>query len=116
MNITSFFLCTYHVIIDRIEDDFAIVEWHNDRLSIIPVDEFTDPPHEGDHYLLQLHRFSGTQCQLLNNDPIVIQCAERSLVLPQSIFWRENTYLSWQLQPIQPKEKSQEQYVYQYLK
>jgi len=116
MNPVSVFLFQEIIIIDRIEDEFAVVEWSNERLSIIPVDEFSSPPMEGEKYFLQLQRPSKKECHLLNNDPIVIQCAERSLVIPQSIFWRVNSQLSWQLLPIQNKEDYQEQYVYKHLK
>jgi hypothetical protein len=105
MNLASFFLYQHLVVVDRIEDDFAVVEWNNDRLSIIPIDEFNTPPNEGEFYHFVIQRSTSSQCRLIKNDPIVIQCNERSLVVPQKLYWRENSQLTWQLLPIQEKEK-----------
>ena len=72
------------IIVDRIEDNVAVVEWHNERLSIIPLDNFATTPQEGDAYIFQAHRFGQATCTLRNNDPIVIQCEERSQSHQQS--------------------------------
>ena len=105
MNFTSLFLYQQHVIVDRIEEDFAVVEWENQWLSLIPLDEFEDPPTEGDMYSFDIQRSSTSSCWLIKNDPVVIQCNERSLVVPQKIYWKPNSQLTWQLTPIQNKEK-----------
>ena len=109
MNLFSFFVFQQDIIIDRIEYNFAVVEWENESLSVIPLDDFTQVPQEGDIYQFQLKRSPSDRCHLQNNDPIVLQCNERALVVPTHIFWRENSSLSWKLQPIHTKEHLNEQ-------
>ena len=105
MNITWLFLYKHLVIVDRIEEDFAVVEWQNQRLSLIPLDEFKVPPKEGDVYSFDIQRSSRSSCWLIKNDPMVIQCEDQNLVVPQKIHWREHSQITWQIMPIQNKDK-----------
>jgi len=99
MNLLSFFYFQQTIIVDRIEENLAVVEWENEHLSLIPLDEFTTAPKEGDIYLFQLYRFSKTQCLLQQNDPILIHCNDFSIVVPDELQWREESRLKWTLKP-----------------
>ena len=100
MSILSIFVVTQEVIIDRVEDDFVVVEWKNEHLSLIPIDEFYTIPAEGEHYRFRLSKNPNGACFLVKNDPVVLQCKERTLVAPIQIFWNENHALDWDLYPI----------------
>ena len=100
MNILSLFVFQQNIIVDRIEHNFAVVEWENNSFSVIPLDDFTRPPQEGEVYQFQLKRFSLEQCSLRQNDPIVLQCNENTLVIPNTISWKGSHHLSWSLRPL----------------
>ena len=100
MNILSIFTITQEIIIDRVEDSFVVVEWKNEHLSLIPLDEFYTIPVEGEQYRFRLSKKNNGTCFLVKNDPVVLQCEERTLVVPIRIFWSENSSLEWNLYPV----------------
>ena len=85
--------------------EFAVVEWNEQQLSLIPIENFSKLPTEGDKYLFIMHRFSHSSCQLMRNDPVLIQCSEQMLIVPQEINWKIRSQITWHLSPIQTKEK-----------
>lgn len=42
-------LCPVHGIVDRVEGEWAVVEWSDRSFSDLPVALFSDPPREGAH-------------------------------------------------------------------
>ena len=99
MNILPLFVVTQEVIVDRIEEDFAVVEWNNKSLSLIPLDDFYTRPTEGDRYRFRLAKNPSGTCFLIKNDPVVLQCKERTLIAPIRIRWSEHRTLDWDLYP-----------------
>ena len=106
MILINYLLYQQYMTIDRVENEFAVVEWSNDSLSALPISAFSREPVEGDHYRLFLTRDTSGSCHLLAQDPIHIQCSDQTLIIPMKIKWKPYSHVQWTIQPQPRKEKS----------
>ena len=86
--------------VDRVEGDFAIIEWSNQRFSILPVEMFVVPPQEQESYRFTIHRKLDGNWLLSKNDPIVLSNDKGTVIIPAESSWKLNTPVGWGLKRI----------------
>lgn len=82
MSILETFFFQQPIIIDRIEEDIAIVEWENLSLSLLPIELFATPPKEGQRYLFSIIETADADCLLHKTAPIMLKCQNHELLIP----------------------------------
>ena len=70
--------------IDRIEDQWAIVEWANMALSTIWNGHFPELPQEGQNGIANLWLCNDPKIEIINRDPLTIKNTVGSSVIPYS--------------------------------
>ena len=86
--------------IDRIEGDFAVIEWSNQRYSVLPTTMFAIPPEEQESYRFTIRRKLVGKWLLSKNDPIVITNDNGTVIIPAENNWKLNTHVGWELKRI----------------
>ena len=84
--------------IDRIEGEFAIIEWSNQRYSVLPVELFVRPPQEQESYRFTIRKKIYGQWLLSKGDPIVLRNDRCTVIIPAESSWRLNVPVEWSLQ------------------
>ena len=90
MDILLLLSVRFLLIIDRIEGDFAVIEWENYALSAIPLYLIPCKPKEGDHlYFVIFPTAIGTLTTTSNN--LLIQTPKGPIAIPMPIELQHNT-------------------------
>ena len=104
MNLLIFVLSLrFLLIIDRIEDDFVVIEWKNKALSTIPLDLIPCPVQEGDFLYLQIYP-SKNGAYISHSSPPILQFKHGILAIPMPIELQKNTTYGILIQCLQPQK------------
>lgn len=89
-------------IVDQVENYYALVEWEDMQLSVMPLELLPTDTQEGDRMTLEINKSKQSNCFLDNHDPIMVQCPlSNALIFPveldttiynykttQPVYWR----------------------------
>ena len=84
-------------IVDQIENYYALVEWEDMQLSVIPLELLPSDTHEGDRMTLEINKSKQSNCFLHSHDPIMVQCPlAETLIFPVELDSHEYNYKNTQ--------------------
>ena len=102
MNFLLFVLSFQFLItVDRVEEEFAVIEWENKALSTIPLNLIPCHVQEGDFLYLRIYPIKNGAF-LSNANPPILQFQQGILAIPIHIKLQKHTTYGILIQCLQP--------------